>query len=310
MPRAFYKKGVSSKLVVDWEKLKVFYNVAESGSFTQAATRLRVDPSAISRQIGALEDRLGMPLFSRHARGITLTEHGILLFQTARTIFADLAMVEAQIIETSQTSHKILKIAATIGFGTGWILPRLPTFLARYPEIRPILHVGDSPVDLSLHESDVSITTDLIESDDIISHPLFDCPLPLYASSSYLLEFGVPLTLAELDHHRLIVFSDKTMIPSDNINWLLICGTASESPRTPYLSINNLYGIAHAVEAGSGIACLPPYIAKTCKNLVQILPEVSVPSVHFYFSYARQLKDSKKIQNLWHFLKQEACSTR
>ncbi len=294
--------------MIDWEKLKIFYNVAEGGSFAQAAARLHIDPSAISRHISSLEDRMGVALFARHARGITLTEHGNLLLGTTRTIFADLAMARAQIMDATHPTQGTLKIAATIGFGIGWLTPHLHRFSTQNPEVRLILHVSDIPVDLGIHESDVSITTFPSESADLICHALSHFPLPIYASRQYLFKFGIPMQLSDLDRHRLLTFSDTAMIPSNNVNWLLTCGT--ETPRKPYLSINNLFGIAGAVNAGSGIACLPPYIAKGYKNIVQILPDAPVPQVQFYFSYSRHLKDSQKIQNLWHVLQKEVQKER
>src|SRR3990167_7613658 len=124
---------------MDWDKLRVFYNVAESGSFTRAALRLEISQSAISRQISTLEDRMGGPLFVRHARGLILTEQGELLFRTAREVFSELALIQAQIAENMKMPAGSLKIAATIGFGTSWIAPRLHKFLAQYPEIRVTL---------------------------------------------------------------------------------------------------------------------------------------------------------------------------
>src|ERR1700722_20686287 len=106
---------------MDWDKLRIFYIVAESGSFTRAASRLDISQSAISRQISTLEDRMGVPLFHRHARGLILTEQGDLLFRTAREVFSDLAMAQAKITENAKVSQGALKIAATIGFGTTWI---------------------------------------------------------------------------------------------------------------------------------------------------------------------------------------------
>ena len=103
-----------------------------------------------------------------------------------------------------------------------------------------------------------------------------------------------------------MIFSDKDLLPFDHVNWLLICGTLPGVKREPYLSINNLQGIARAVEEGSGIACLPVYVAQKYKNLVRILPEVKGPNVRFYFIYSNQLRDSKKIAHLWTFLKKEA----
>lgn len=292
--------------MIDWDKLRVFYNVVESGSFTHAATRLQIGQSAISRQISGLEERMGVPLFHRHARGLLLTEQGELLFRTAREVFSDLAMVQARITENIQVSQGALKIAATIGFGTTWLTPRIHKFLNHHPDIRLTLRLSDNPVDLTVHESDVAITALVTEDDELIYRELLCRPLHIYSSPKYLFEFGVPLTPEDLDRHRLVVFSDKAMIPFDNVNWLLTCGTPPGVKREAYLSINNLYGIARAVEGGSGIACFPSYIAKKCKNLVQILPETPVPSVRFYFVYSRQLKESKKIEYLWKFLSKEA----
>lgn len=291
---------------MDWDKLKIFYNVAESGSFTRAASRLQVSQSAISRQISTLEDRIGVPLFHRHARGLILTEQGELLFRTAREVFSDLAMIQARITENMKVSQGVLKIAATVGFGTTWITPRLHKFLAQYPETRLTLRLSDDPVDLTVHESDVAISSSVTEDKDLIYQELLCRHLYIYSSRKYLLNFGVPLKSEDLDRHRLVIFSDKAMLPFDDANWLLTCGTLPGVKREPYLSINNLYGIARAVEEGSGIACLPDYVAKNCKKLIQILPEIKTPYVRFYFVYPRQLKDSKRIKQLWTFLSEES----
>lgn len=291
---------------MDWDKLRVFYNVAESGSFTRAATRLNISQSAVSRQISVFEDHLGVPLFHRHARGLLLTEQGDFLFRTAREVFSDLAMVQARISQDLKVTQGTMKIAATVGFGVAWIVPRLHKFLALYPDIYLTLKVSDDPVNLTIHESDVAISSSITEDMGLIYRELLFRPLQIYASRNYLLKFGVPLKAADLDYHRLVAYSDRDMLPCDDVNWLLTCGTLPGVKREPYLSINNLQGIARAIEVGSGIACLPPYVAQRCKNLVQILPEVKGPEVCFYFVYSNQLKDSKKINHLWTFLKKES----
>ena len=291
---------------MDWDKLRVFYNVAESGSFTQAATRLKISQSAISRQIGTFEDRLGVPLFHRHARGLLLTEQGEVLLRAAREVFSDLAMVQARIMEDLKVNQGTMKIAATVGFGVAWVAPRIHKFLALYPDIHLTLRVSDDPVNLTVHESDVAISSSVTEDPSLVYQKLLIRPLQIYASRSYLFKFGVPLKEADLDHHRLVVYSGRDMLPFNDVNWLLTCGTLPGVKREPYLSINNLQGIARAVEEGSGIACLPSYIAQRCKNLIQILPEVRGPNVCFYFIYSNQLKDSKRIAHFWSFLKKES----
>ncbi len=291
---------------MDWDKLRVFYNVADSGSFTRAAMRLDITQSAISRQIGSLEERMGVPLFHRHARGLLLTEQGELLFRTAREVFSELAMVQAKITENIAVSPSALKIAATVGFGTTWLSPRLHTFLDLYPNLRVTLLLSDNPIDLTVHESDVSITSSVTEDEDLIYRELMCRKLLIYSSRDYLLKYGVPLTPEDLDHHRLVVYSEMAMVPSDNVNWILTCGTPPGIKREPYLEINNLTGITKAVEYGAGIACLPEYVAKKYKGLVQILPETMSPIVRFYFVYPKQLKDSTRITNLWTFLREES----
>jgi len=291
--------------MMDWDKLRTFYNVVESGSFTRATARLQIGQSAISRQISSLEERMGVPLFYRHARGLLLTEQGELLFRTIREVFSELAMAQARITENVQISQGTLKIATTNGFGTNWLTPRLHKYLALYPDFRLTLQLSDDPVDLTVHESDVAITALVTEEEDLFYRELMCRPLNIYSSPAYLFERGVPLKPEDLDHHRLVVFSDKDLLPYDNVNWLLTCGTPPGVKREAYLSINSLYGIARAIEAGIGIACFPSYIAKECKGVVQILPDVEVPIVRFYFVYPRQLKDSKRIDHLWKFLTQE-----
>lgn len=86
--------------MLDWDKLRIFHTAAESGSFTHAAEKLNMSQSAVSRQISALEEDLGLKLFIRHARGLVLTEVGEQLFRTAHRMQAELAAVETQMSES------------------------------------------------------------------------------------------------------------------------------------------------------------------------------------------------------------------
>jgi len=82
---------------MDWDKLRIFRSVAEAGSFTHAGEALNLSQSAVSRQISALEESVNVKLFHRHARGLILTEHGELLFSTAKEVYHTLAMTEAKL---------------------------------------------------------------------------------------------------------------------------------------------------------------------------------------------------------------------
>ena len=117
---------------VDWDKIRIFYTVAEAGSFTRAGDDLGLSQSAVSRQISALERELKAPLFHRHARGLILTEQGDLLFRAARDMKMRLETTRARLVETSERPSGDLKVTTTVGLGSIWLAQRV----ARVP--RPL----------------------------------------------------------------------------------------------------------------------------------------------------------------------------
>src|SRR5919109_5308641 len=102
---------------MDWDKLRIFQAVADAGSFTHAGDALKLSQSAISRQIGALEEQLGVMLFHRHARGLILTEQGELLYRRAREMAGKVATAETLLHANQDKPVGRLKITAAIGFG-------------------------------------------------------------------------------------------------------------------------------------------------------------------------------------------------
>src|SRR5262245_34941204 len=129
--------------LLDWDKLRIFRAVAEAGSFTHAGALLNLSQSAVSRQISALEDSLRTPLFHRHARGLILTEQGEVLFETVRDVTAKLALAEAQLAESKERPTGLLRVTATVAFGSTWLAPRLHRFFELHPEIRVHMVVVD-----------------------------------------------------------------------------------------------------------------------------------------------------------------------
>ena len=99
---------------MDWDKLKIFHNVALDLNISEAAHKMNISHSSISRQISALERELKVSLFKRHARGLTLTEQGKILFKTAHDIFGKIALTEAQLTESKEKPTGSLTIAATV----------------------------------------------------------------------------------------------------------------------------------------------------------------------------------------------------
>ncbi|NQV85331.1 MAG: LysR family transcriptional regulator [Rhodospirillales bacterium] len=287
---------------MDWDKLRVFHAVAEAGSFTHAGESLNLSQSAVSRQISALEDSLGVKVFHRHARGLKLTEQGEDLFQTTHHVYGRLAMAEARITDSKERPQGPLKINTTVAFGSIWLTPRIKEFVSLYPEIQVSLALADTELDLSMREADAAIRMMPPTQPDLIQRQLMTMNYRVYAAPEYLKERGVPKTSAELDDHRIIVYGEDAAPPVGSSNWLLEEGASPGRPRMPVLRVNSIYGIYRAVQSGLGIGALPEYMSREGRNLVEILPEVRGPSLNVYFVYPEEMRNSKRIGVLRDFL--------
>src|SRR5215212_6782751 len=184
---------------VDWDKIRIFYTVAECGSFTKAGDALGLSQSAVSRQISALERELKAPLFHRHARGLILTEQGDLLFRAARDIKMRLETTRARLTETSERPSGELKITTTVGLGSLWLAQRIAEFLDLHPEVRVSLILTNEELDLAMREADVGIRLRRPEQPDLIQRRLFTVHFHAYASSNYIKRFGEPRRIEDLD---------------------------------------------------------------------------------------------------------------
>ena len=291
--------------MMDWDKLRVFHTVAEAGSFTHAGERLNLSQSAISRQIGALEESLDQLLFHRHARGLILTEQGELLHRTVRTVFQELTMVESRLSDNRERPSGPLKISATVAFGSSWLTPRIKDFIELYPEIEISLLLTDEEVDLSMREADIAIRMAPPRQPDLIQRRLLTLMTHIYASPSYLQRNGVPKNVEDLEHHRLIVYGFDTPPPVASVNWLLDVGAKPDKRRKAVLRVNNLYGVYRAARSGLGLAVLPDYMIPDDVDITRVLPELSGPSIQTYFVYPEELRHSKRISIFRDFLLQK-----
>ena len=292
--------------MMDWDRVRVFHAVAEAGSFTRAAETLALSQSAISRQIGALEDVLGTPLFHRHARGLVLTERGEILLQAAREVAAKMAVTESRIAEAKERPAGHLRVNATVGFGGIWLAPHLREFLELYPDISMSLLTIDRELDLSMGEADVAIRLTPPRQPDLIQRRLLTAHTHVYGAPHYLEAHGTPQTAADLDRHRLIVYGDGVMPPPvPSLNWVLVAGREDDSdlpPRKSVLRVNNVFAMLRAAESGLGLASLPDYLVGDSGRLVRLLPGLEGPSFGAYFVYPEELRASKRIAVFRDFL--------
>ena len=158
---------------MDWDRLRIFHAVAEAGSFTRAGEDLAMSQSSVSRQVGALESELGVPLFHRHARGLVLTEQGEILAETAQRVASQLSAVETNLMDTRERPSGPLRVTTTVGLGANWITPRLSEFVEAYPEIELELVLTDAELDLSMREADIAIRFHRPEQSHLVQRRLF-----------------------------------------------------------------------------------------------------------------------------------------
>jgi len=288
---------------MDWDKLRIFHAVAEAGSLTHAGDALGLSQSAVSRQISALEDELGITLFHRHARGLLLTEQGEVLYRTAHDMAGKLALTEARLTESKDRPRGELNVSAPVGLGSVWLTPRIKEFLDDYPEINLNLLLDDRELDLGMREADVALRLRAPVQPDLIQRKLFTVHHHIYASPSYLREHGTPATPDDLDRHRIITFGQHTQLPNSTpVNWLQGVGRENSSPRRPLFSVNNIYGVLLAVESGLGLGSLPDYLVHGSNRLVQVMASYEVPTYDTHFVYPEELRNSKRIAVLRDFL--------
>ncbi|HEY2184652.1 MAG TPA: LysR family transcriptional regulator, partial [Xanthobacteraceae bacterium] len=292
---------------MDWDKLKVFHAAAEAGSFTHAGEQLGLSQSAVSRQVSALEQELGVSLFHRHARGLILTEQGELLHRTAHDVFMKLEAARAKLTDSRERPNGELRVTTTPGIGVHWLTPRLGEFVELYPDVHLTLLTTDEELDLAMRAADVAIRLRQPTQPDLIQRKLFSVRFHAYASPEYVKRFGTPRALDELDKHRIVLLGGST-VPNylENRRWLIEVGRNGKGPRTPVLTINTILGVVRACQRGMGVALLPDYLVEENGGLVQLFGESDTIALDAYFVYPEELKTVARVQVFRDFLVSKA----
>ncbi len=288
---------------MDWDKLRIFHAVASAGSFTHAGQMLALSQSAVSRQISALEEEIVTPLFQRHARGLTLTDEGEVLYSAVSDVLARLAQAEEALKNAQSAPRGSLKVTTSHGLGTYWLLPQVEEFLRDFPELQLHLVFEDRELDLAQREADLALRMRAPVQADLIQRKLFTVHYHIYAAPAYLARMSKPDAIEDLVKHTLIVYGETAAPEIRDVNWLQD-STRRLSPGEygHLLRINNITGILHAAEAGVGIAALPDYVAAERKSLVRILPDIEGPSFDVHLVYCDALRQSKRVGAFRDFL--------
>ncbi|MFK0689298.1 LysR family transcriptional regulator [Mesorhizobium sp. IMUNJ 23033] len=186
-------------------EIEVFVRVVEAGSFSAAARALRMTPSAVSKLIARLEARLGARLVSRSTRRLQLTPEGIAFHDSGVRILADMAAAERE-AAAGAAPRGLLRVNSYVPFGQHRLIPLLPRFLERYPEISVDLVLTDHVIDLMEERADVAIRAGPLGESRLVARKLGQSRTVVVAAPSYLDAHGTPRTPVDLDRHNRMGF--------------------------------------------------------------------------------------------------------
>lgn len=188
-----------------WEGVSELIAVTETASFTAAAKRLGVSTAQVSRQISALENRLGTKMFYRTTRKVTATEAGQTYYQYCRHLLNGLEEAERAVTNLQNTPRGKLKITAPATYGEQKIAPLINDFICLYPELEVQCHLTNQTVDLVASGYDLAIRLGKLEDSSMIARQLISRQLYVCASPAYLAIHGEPHVLTELNHHNCLL---------------------------------------------------------------------------------------------------------
>ncbi|AZE67948.1 transcriptional regulator, LysR family [Pseudomonas synxantha] len=247
--------------------LSVFVQVADTRSFTAAGRILGVSSSAVGKSIARMEERLGVRLFHRSTRSITLTSEGGLFLERSRRILAEVEAAEQELTQASATPRGKLRIS--VPQVRGLLMPVISDFMRAYPEIELDVDFSDRMVDVIEEGFDAVIRTGKPEDSRLMARHLGHYQLVLVGTPGYFEQHGIPSQPQHLDHHACL--RHKFCATGKLEPWPLrqVPGSTEPSLRTPLVSttIESLY---HVVQEGLGIACLPDYMVNQAVSKGQL----------------------------------------
>lgn len=188
-------------------EMLVFTKVVETGSFSAAGKLLKLSPSAVSKLITRLEERLGVLLFERSTRQLAITGEGGGFYDSCVRILNDIEEAENNAVGSSATPSGVLRINTSVPFGTHQLLPIISDFNLLYPNITLDLSLTDALVDLRRERMDVAIRMGPLDDASFRARALGSSRRAVVASPAYLACHGVPRTPQELENHRCFNFN-------------------------------------------------------------------------------------------------------
>lgn len=281
--------------------MQSFVRTVETGSFSAVARELETTQPTISKQIAALEEYLDVQLLTRSTRTLNLTEAGEQFYQQCLRVLETLAEAEASVGERKKLSGT-LRVNCPVSFGQLQIVPRIKTFLQRYPDIKLDLMMNDGFVDLVEEGVDLAIRIGNYQDTSLICQRIGTTRRVTLASPEYFEKNGEPQKPQDLIHHNCIVY---TRLSTGNEWYFQSKDKTIKVEVSGNFQANNSTAIREAVLSGIGISVLPVWLFGDCINsgkLKVILNEFQPTHLPIYGVYRRGKFVPAKVRCFINFL--------
>ena len=283
--------------------MELIARVVQAGSFSAAARGLSLTPSAVSKQIGRLEDRLGARLITRTTRQFALTEEGRAFHERAVRILAEVAEAEQAVTDLRGEARGTLRVNAPFAFGRQHIAPLLPRFLERHPALRIDLTFNDRFVDLVEEGVDLVIRIGELADSSLVARRLARNRRLVCGAPAYFERYGRPAEPGDLAGHNCLVYTYRAL--RNDWNFVGPDGVERSVLVSGNLEANNAEALHAAVLQGTGLALLPLWLIGQdleAGRLVEALPGYHAPDSAIYAVYPPGRHLSPKVRRFIDFL--------
>ena len=285
------------------DTMEAFVRVADARSFSEAARRLRLSKSVVSRQVSALETQLGARLFHRTTRSLSLTEIGLAYYERCSRILAEIEEANLSVSNLQAEPRGKLRINAPMSFGVLHLAPMLPRFLERYPQIDIDMAMNDRFVSLVDEGFDVAVRIGKLEDSSLIARYLAPIRVIVCASPTYLKRHGTPNTPADLATHCCLTYSN--VASPDEWSFQTLEGKRWPVEVKGCLRVNNGDTLREAALGGAGIVTLPSFIVGRdlqAGTLVSLLSDYVAQDLPLHAVYPHNRHLSPKVRAFVDFL--------
>jgi len=283
---------------LDWDDLKVFIHAARGGSLGNAAKRLRVDQSTISRRIAHLESTLGIALFERLPSGLRVNEAGErLLCHAQRIESAVIAMHEDLQCGGSQMAGRV-RLATMEGIASLYLAARFSGLRRQHPELTIELVTSPQTISVNRREADLFLSFFQPTGQGMVSEKLGCFELGLFGARGYFEQHGMPESASDLARHRFVTYIDD-LIQLESVRWL---DDIIKNPKVSFHS-NSMIAQMNAAAGGIGLVLLPSFAVHGRDDLVPVLAEVASTVRDVWLNVHTDLQFVPRIRAVSGFLK-------